>query len=249
MTQSVYLYGILPAPGPTDLELEGLDRKPVQTQSLDGFRILYSEASQPKYLASRRNLLSHERVLEAVMHQGYRTVLPLQFGLVVDDWSGVSEQLTVPYGQALTRLFERIDGQREVSLKLFWDEAAELKALMAERPDLQSQRDALVGTPLSMEAVIAIGQLIEAGMTERRQAIVEIFTNALSDLVHETVENDPLTPDMIYNAAYLIAWESESTFGERVEVLDSRFEDRLRIRYNNFTAPFNFAQLTGLERD
>jgi len=51
------------------------------------------------------------------------------------------------------------------------------------------------------------------------------------------VENDPLTPDMIYNAAYLIAWESESTFGERVEVLDSRFEDRLRIRYNNFTAP------------
>ncbi len=48
---------------------------------------------------------------------------------------------------------------------------------------------------------------------------------------------------MIYNSAYLIAWDRESEFGDRVESLDRQFEGRLRIRYNNFTAPYNFAQL------
>jgi hypothetical protein len=53
-----------------------------------------------------------------------------------------------------------------------------------------------------------------------------------------------MTEEMIYNAAFLIPWESESEFSERVEVIDKKFGDRLRIRYNNFTAPYTFAQLT-----
>jgi hypothetical protein len=66
----------------------------------------------------------------------------------------------------------------------------------------------------------------------------------LNPLAVEILENDVLTDTMIYNTAYLIDWDSESQFSEQVEALDRQFENRLRIRYNNFTAPFNFAQLT-----
>jgi Gas vesicle synthesis protein GvpL/GvpF len=62
-------------------------------------------------------------------------------------------------------------------------------------------------------------------------------------LAIERIENDLLTDSMIYNAAYLIPWDAEPRFSEQVEALDQQFENRLRIRYNNFTAPFNFAQL------
>jgi hypothetical protein len=48
---------------------------------------------------------------------------------------------------------------------------------------------------------------------------------------------------MIYNAAYLIPWETEEKFSVIVEEIDGKFGDRLRIRYNNFTAPYTFAQL------
>jgi hypothetical protein len=51
---------------------------------------------------------------------------------------------------------------------------------------------------------------------------------------------------MIYNAAYLIPWDQETDFAAAIEALDGEFEDRLRIRYNNFTAPYNFAQLDQL---
>ncbi|MEY2914093.1 MAG: hypothetical protein RLZZ184_3402 [Cyanobacteriota bacterium] len=48
---------------------------------------------------------------------------------------------------------------------------------------------------------------------------------------------------MIYNAAFLIPWDSEPLFSERVESIDQKFGNRLRIRYNNFTAPYTFALL------
>lgn len=73
--------------------------------------------------------------------------------------------------------------------------------------------------------------------------IIHLFQSTLNSLAIEVVENPPQLDTMIYNAAYLIPWEAEPQFGQLVEKLDRQFEQRLRIRYNNFTAPFNFARL------
>lgn len=243
MSHGLYLYGIFPSPGPEDLTLEGLDKQPVQSQIVDEFVFLYSEAQQEKYLASRRNLLGHERVLEQAMEQGYRTLLPLQFGLIIQEWEGVKQQLLLPKGEVLKQLLQKLEGRREVSVKVVWDSDRELEAMMRENETLRTQRDQLEGKSLSIDEVVRIGQAIERAMTERKQAIVEVFQKALGALAIETVENDSLMADMIFNAAYLIDWEQEAAFGDQVEALDQQFENRLRIRYNSFTAPFNFAQL------
>lgn len=239
---NLYLYGIFPAPGPQNLELQGLDQKPVQTEVVDGFVFLYSEAEQERYLASRRNLLGHERVLEQAMQAGYRTLLPLQFGLTIDTWETVSDQLTAPHSEHLNRLFEKLSGHREVSIKLFWDSTEELKALMAQDAALRAKRDSLEGKSLSMDEIVRIGQAIEQAMSDRRTSIVAAFQTTLNQMAVEAVENELLTEAMIYNAAYLIPWDLESEFSQKVEWLDQQFEGRLKIRYNDFTAPYNFAQ-------
>jgi hypothetical protein len=239
---NLYLYGIFPAPGPQDLELQGLDQKPVQTHAVDGFVFLYSEAKQERYLASRRNLLGHEKVLEQAMQAGYRTLLPLQFGLTIDTWETVSTQLTAPHSTHLTNLFEKLNGRREVSIKLFWDSAEELRALIAENAELREQRDSLEGKSLSMDEIVRIGQAIEQAMSDRKEEIITAFQTTLNEIAIEVVENDVLTEAMIYNAAYLIPWESEAEFSQTVEALDQQFDGRLKIRYNDFTAPYNFAQ-------
>jgi len=239
----LYLYGIFPATGVHEITLEGLDRQPVQSHTVNEFSFLYSEAQQNRYLASRRNLLGHERVLEQAMEQGYRTLLPLQFGLIVDDWTTVESQLIKTQSENLKGLFSKLEGRREVSVKIFWEADQELENLMQENERLRTERDRLEGQSLSMDQIVKIGQAIEAEMGERKQAIIEAFQETLNPLAIEQIENDLLTDSMIYNAAYLIPWESEPEFSEQVEALDLRFEGRLRIRYNNFTAPFNFAQL------
>lgn len=246
MTYGLYLYGIFPSPGPQNLELEGLDKQPVQVQIVDGFAFLYSAAQQERYLASRKNLLGHEKVLEQAMQQGYRTLLPLQFGLTIADWSTVVEQLTSPHRQGLENLFDDLEGKREVGVKVFWVQDAELQALMDENQGLQAKRDNLEGKNLSMDEVVSIGQAIEQAMESRKQAIIDAFRMALNPLATAIAENDTLTDAMIYNAAYLIPWDAEPEFSHQVELLDQQFEQRLKIRYNNFTAPYNFAQLERL---
>lgn len=243
MSNGLYLYGIFPTPGPVDLTLEGLDKQPVQSQVLDDFVFLYSEAQQTRYLASRRNLLGHERVLEKAMEEGYRTLLPLRFGLTIEDWSAVRDQLVQPYGEALRSLFSKLEGHREVGVKVFWEAEAELQSLMAENETLRQERDRMAGRNLSMDEVVRIGQVIEAAMAARRKTVIEAFRSALSPLAVELVENDSLTEAMVYNAAFLIPWEREAEFSQQVEAVDQQFSGRLKVRYNNFTAPYNFAQL------
>jgi hypothetical protein len=239
----LYLYGIFPVPGPQQLQLDGLDKQPVQAHQMGKFVFLYSEAQQERYLASRKNLLGHERVLEQAMEQGYRTLLPLQFGLIIEDWATVEQQLIVPQGATLEQLFAKLDGRREVGVKVFWEQSAELETLMQEKEDLREERDRLEGKSLSMDQVVRIGQAIEQAMDVRKQGIITVFQSTLNPLAVEVVENDLLTDTMIYNAAYLIPWDDEPQFSEQVESLDQKFDGRLRIRYNNFTAPFNFTQL------
>lgn len=244
MATRYYLYGIFPAPGPQGLSLQGLDDQPVEAYDLGDFTFLYSNACQKRYLASRNNLLTHERVLETAMQQGYHTLLPLQFGLTVKDWDQVQQDLVFPHQAALTDLFQRLKGCREVSIKVLWEPSAELEGLMAENAELRHQRDQLEGTQLSMDQVIQIGQRIEAALDDRKQSIVNQFRQALTPFAKDVIENDPMTDTMIFNAAYLIPWEAESAFGHAIHTVDQTFGDRLRIRYNNFTAPYNFAQLS-----
>jgi predicted NBD/HSP70 family sugar kinase len=94
-----------------------------------------------------------------------------------------------------------------------------------------------------MDEVVVIGQAIESAMSDRRQQIIQAFQTILNPYAVEIVENESLTEAMIYNAAYLIPWDAEPEFSHQVEALDHQFNGRLKIRYNNFTAPYNFAQL------
>jgi Gas vesicle synthesis protein GvpL/GvpF len=248
MTHGIYLYGILPEPQTTESaplpeDLKGLDQQPIQAQRFNDFTLLYSEAKQTKYLASRRNLLGHERVLETAMESGYRNLLPLRFGLTVQDLNQVEAELFVPYEEKMRSLLSKLDGTREVSIKIFWEPEAELQQMMLENQDLQAERDRHQGQNLGMDAVIKMGQAIEAAMMQRRDAIINAFQSELSGIAIEQVENEILNEAMIYNAAFLIPWDQEAVFSQKVEELDAQFPDRLKIRYNNFTAPYNFAQL------
>jgi hypothetical protein len=243
MAEGLYLYGIFPPPGPKSIDVQGLDKQPIYSHTLEGFTFLYSQAQQSRYLASRRNLITHTKVLEKAMEQGSRTLLPLQFGLVVPDWDSVVQDLLQHQAETLHYLLEKLDGKREVSLKIYWETNDELNALLDENPSLKARRDNLEGKNLSMDEVIEIGQALEQAMEARKQEVITEFEEALTPFAYETKENNLLSESMIYNTAFLIPWESEPKFGEKVEAVDAQFAPRLKIRYNNFTPPYNFVEL------
>ena len=246
---SLYLYAILQAENldlVKELDLKGMNTQPIQFHSLPPFAIAYSEAQQDRYLASRANLITHETVLESLMHaiDPHQAVpLPLQFGLVVEAWEEVERDLLIPFADQLTKLLNNLIGKREVSVKLFWNQNEELNLAVAENQGLQKRREALVGKVLSMDEAIAIGQELESAIEDRKQLIIDAFVTTLQPLSNEYVEGELLTESMIYNGSFLIDWDKEPEFAIAVENLDQQFENRLRIRYNDFTAPYNFVNV------
>ncbi|MDX2255772.1 MAG: GvpL/GvpF family gas vesicle protein [Pseudanabaenaceae cyanobacterium bins.39] len=246
---SLYLYTILQSEHlhlVQHLEIQGMNGQPVKFHVLAPFAIAYSESQQERYLASRANLIAHETVLEYLMQQidpHLAVPLPLQFGLVVDSWEDVQRDLLLPYEDKLKSLITNLIGKREVSVKLFWNQTEELNLAVLENADLRQKRESLVGKILSMDEAIEIGQDLEAAIEKRQQNIVETFFNALNPLAYEYAEGELLTENMVYNASFLIDWDQEPEFAATVESLDRQFENRLRIRYNNFTAPYNFVKV------
>jgi Gas vesicle synthesis protein GvpL/GvpF len=230
----------------SELEIQAMDGQPMQFWLISPFAIAYSAAKQEHYLASRANLLTHETAIESLMRalESERVVpLPLQFGLVISDWEEVKRDLIDSYSQTLIALLANLHGKREVGIKLFWNQVTELNLLMEENIPLKQKRESLLGKTLTMDEAIDIGQELEACLEARQQEIITSFLALLRPLCHEYVEGELLTENMLYNASFLIDWDIEEKFAAAVEQLDGEFDQRLRIRYNNFTAPFNFANL------
>jgi hypothetical protein len=243
----LYLYAILNEKDlPRNFKAKGMNDQPVEVKLLSPFAVFYSEAQQDRYLASRANLLAHERAIEAVMEAvdvKKAVPLPLQFGLVIDDWEQVNRDLIAGHQETLQALLQRLVGKREVGIKLFWDEIKELNLVLEADDELKERRESMVGKSLSMDEAISIGRELESALEEHKQQIINTFLSELQPLSYEHVEGELMTANMIYNAAFLIGWDREPEFAKAIDALDAKFENRLRIRYNNFTAPFNFVTL------
>src|SRR5881227_2514904 len=88
-----YVYGVLRADAADARRPlgEGVDGKPVEAVTRNGLAALVSDAPRVPVRATRRNLMAHSRVLQAVIVND--CVLPMQFGLVMPDRHTVEEEL------------------------------------------------------------------------------------------------------------------------------------------------------------
>ena len=246
---SLYLYAILPdysAPYAEQIVVKGMASAEVLLYPLAKYLIAYSPTTEERYLASRANLLTHETVLETLMRAipvQTAVPLPLRFGLVVEDWDTVDQQLITPHASTLDKLLAKLVGKREVGVKIFWQTVAELNFILEQDEALKRKREALAGKILTMDEAIAIGQELENALEQRQQLIINTFLEQLQPLCHEYVEGELLTDNMLFNAAFLIDWDKEPEFAQKVQALDEFFAKRYRIRYNDFTAPYNFVSL------
>jgi len=149
----------------------------------------------------------------------------------------------VDHREDLRALFIKLDGMREVGVKVYWEPDQELQQLAQHHPQVRAQRETLSGRVLTMDETIAVGRLVESALDQQQQQIAQHFNQQLDPLARAIQDNDLMSREMIYNRAFLIPWDQEPIFDQAVEVLGAHYGDRLRIRYNNFTAPYNFAIL------
>lgn len=203
---------------------------------------LVSSIETAEVLATRRNLLTHARALEAMMTLG--PALPMRFGLITTDAEQIAATIS-PHAGRLGRLLDELDGCVEIGVKIAWDRTRAMREIVAEQPGLTRAYQSLQGrseTETHYER-IELGRRVEAAMREKRTAEAERYAETLGAHARDRVIQEPDDDMMVLKADFLVERSSEPALMQAVEAIEAADPERVSISYVGPAPVYNFVNL------
>lgn len=236
---SLYLYGVTSSSHPLHLdELSGLGGEAPRPVVEGGLAAVVGPAPD-SLRAKRRDLLAHQDVVTGLLSQG--TVLPMQFGLVLDDEDAVRAELTASR-EHYAALLEDLDGRVELNVKVSYQEEALLRQVLAEDQELRERNERLRNTGGgSYQDRLRFGELVAAAVDAHLTRAGEHVLDVLRPLavrveVHQLGQGAPLS------ASFLVEQDAAERFTAAAQQLDGEFQERLEVRCNGPLPPYSFVQ-------
>lgn len=236
---NAYVYGIVSAEHPQQLgELVGVDAKQGGLHAVRGGEVAAVVSDAPPDLrAKRRNLLAHERVLEALCAQG--ATLPMRFGMLADDNEALARELSARQNAYLDKLTE-LAGRVEMNVKATHQEEALLRSVLLQDPDLRRMNDELrsAGGGSGNERA-RFGELVAAAVSEqeRRDAAVIVEKLATRAWLHS---GGPAVDGCFVNSSFLVDTTGVEDFESAVDELAEAAGEAVRFRVRGPLPPYSF---------
>jgi len=239
-----YVYGVIRTDKPLEFDVGtvggvGL----VQTAVMGGLALLVSSVSETKIRPSRRNMLAHTKALEAIMQD--HDVLPMRFGLVIDDVEAAKTLLT-KYADVLHDHLDKVSGHIEFGVKATWEESQVFAAIMEERADIRELRDSLAqrSPDQTYYERIEIGRQLEAAVAEKNSDLSNKAHAVLAALATDSVLNTAKDQMTAIDAAYLVDRKALGDFEAKLNEAFDHLGDMLTIKLVGPVPPFNFVNLS-----
>ncbi|MDZ7705678.1 MAG: GvpL/GvpF family gas vesicle protein [Trueperaceae bacterium] len=205
-----------------------------------GLAAVLSENAEARYRVSRKNLLAHNGVVEAVMAQA--PTLPVRFGTLAPS-QDAARALLAERNDELKAALARLRGQVEYAVRVRWQDEQAVLADIGERdPDVVRTREALVKRgQVDYQAKIALGQQVEQALGARATFVANSLTE-LAEQHAERVRDNDVAGDIV-NLSLLMPPERYDDFMGDVEAFDNEHGDHLRIKITGPLPPFSFAEM------
>ncbi len=247
MTQTRrYYYAVMRADDAHGLDASELDIAPVAgdpedlaVTRLGGVALVHSDTELDEILSTRRNMLAHARALERMMAAG--PILPFRFGVIAESNAGL-ETAVAEREKTLQEQLEQLVGRYEVGVRIAWNRAAVMKAIVDADAGLAAAYRAVEGRPERETHYdrIEIGRRAHAALGARLAEEQETIDATLAAHAFDARRLE-LNDDMsVLNAAYLADAEREQAMIEAVEAIDAAAPGLYQIKVLSPTPPFNF---------
>jgi hypothetical protein len=237
-----YVYCIIPADEPLSFGRIGIGTQPTEVTTVN-FRDIAAVASPTPlevYDPTRENILAHERVNEAVMHDF--TVIPMSFGTVFKTEQDIVELLRTAY-DAFRDVLEKMRNKLEFGLKVLWDPDEVIKDIEKEDENLRLLRQEISSQQGSTYfARMQYGRLVDSLLEQRSDYTATDILAALKDVAVASRVNKPIGDKMILNAAFLVPREREEEFDAKVKQIGAAHE-HLTFKYTGPWPPYNFVNI------
>jgi hypothetical protein len=233
---TTYVYGITRArPDGLGEDLTGVGDPPRPVRVLREGDLAAVVSDCPEGLRpKRRDLFAHQRVLTAAATAG--PVLPLRFGSVCDDDSAVTRTLADHAGFFAEQL-DAVTDRVEYNVKAAYHESAELRRILAERPEIR-QLNAATRSGGTYEDRLRLGQLVADAMNEHRAHDAAAVEELLAPYA-DRVAHGQTGSDRVLNLSFLLGREPVVGF---LTALESLREERphLDVRVTGPLPPYSF---------
>jgi Gas vesicle synthesis protein GvpL/GvpF len=237
-----YVYCIIQTTEPRRFGAIGIGSEPteVHTVSYKDIAAVVSDTPLEVYDPTRENVLAHERVNEAVMHEF--TVIPMSFSTVFKTSEDIVELLRSAY-DAFRDVLVKMQDKLEFGLKVLWEPETIISEIEKDDENLRLLRQEISHQKGSTYfARMQYGRLVDSLLQERSEKLVEEIFDSLSTVAVASRTNKPIGDKMILNAAFLVARDREADFDAKVKEIDARYEN-LIFKYTGPWPPYNFVNI------
>ena len=234
-----YIYGVV-ASSAEPPALPGIGGASLELISSDGVAALTSDAPDGELVMGREAMTTHARVLEAAHASG--TVLPMRFGVVMDDTAQVVSQLLEARHQELVAQLEQFTAKAELKLRATYDEQSMLREVVTSDQDVARLRESLRGAPeeATYYGRIQLGEMVARAIERIRERDADEIMQALAPLALDTQLTPPPHERIVFNASFLVETSRLAEFDAAVEHVGESQAGRMRFKYTGPLPPHSF---------
>src|SRR4051794_8853142 len=234
---AVYVYAVVDGNHPDPVDLTGVADEPVRLLRDGDLAVAVSAAPDP-LVGRRRDLLAHSATVEALWADG--SVLPMRFGMVAPDEDALrGDVLADPDGRLRSRL-DALRNQVEVTVKVWHQEDAVLREVLAENraiADLQA-RARRTGAYADQ---IRLGERVAEAVSQKATFDADRLLQDLTPLATASVPGPPVDGALL-NVAFLVESGQADAFLAAVDQRLRTERERMSVRVAGPLPPYSFVE-------
>lgn len=171
-------------------------------------------------------------------------VIPMRFGMIVESKEEVLNVLKKAYLQFKISL-DKVVGKNEFIVEVFWNEDNALEKITRENVEIQKLREraASLGRILGLTVKIKLGKLIFEALESRRKEYTKDILNFLGNYFTDFTAGKLLNKEMLMSYSFLIEKSRESELALKLNELQGKYKDELKVKYIGPMAPYSFVDI------
>jgi Gas vesicle synthesis protein GvpL/GvpF len=239
-----YVYGIVAATA-TAPRGRGIGGARLRLVIGEDAAALVSEIGADRLRLGRDEVLVHARVLERALARG--PVLPMRFGVVMDDAEEIRSRLLKEHGDELRAQLAEMEGKVEIRIRAAYDEQSLLRDVLRERPEIAALKNSVAGRPddASYYDRIRLGELVAAAVERHRETDAHAIIEALGSHALGVVAGESSHERIVVQASFLVERSHLAEFNAAVDQVAEGYGGQIRFKYTGPLPPHSFVELAG----
>jgi hypothetical protein len=189
-----------------------------------------------------RLLVSHQQVIEKVMVN--HTIIPMRLGTFANDDEEVREIINKGY-RIIKDIFERIKNCIEIDVVATFSDFNSFLQEVSESDEIKQLKQSLLNKKdsVTVDDQIKVGVLIKKQADKKKSELANEMQTTLNEITDNFKAHDLMDDKMVLNTAFLLHASKQKDFEQRVDQINSKFEEKLNFRCVGPLPPYSFYTL------